>query len=241
MREAMEGFDGEDGERVGSRTPARSVWGLPSSHLPFQLRVSMLWRCAVLLTYECKETPREVDPTAQLDLSLVSHRKDNFTTAHSHSYAPIAFGACRNHAGHCCFLQWKGFARASRLLTVELKGVSHHFPLVETDLTEYMHIVKRASSFVKEKLFYEGTRRLDRSFWKGPSMAPSLLDDYAFLIASLLDLFEAGGQTEWLIWAIQLQETQNTATSRIHKSPITQRALHRGSSVLDSRDRIPRA
>ncbi|MCO5588486.1 hypothetical protein L7F22_042443 [Adiantum nelumboides] len=119
----------------------------------------------------------------------------------------------RPHLDDKVIVAWNGlaisaFARASRMLTIEPKGVSHHFPVVETDLTEYMHIAERASSFIKEKLFDEGTRRLKRSFRKGPSMAPGFLDDYAFLIAGLLDLFEAGGQTKWLFWAIQLQETQ---------------------------------
>jgi hypothetical protein len=35
----------------------------------------------------------------------------------------------------------------------------------------------------------------------GPSQAPGFLDDYAFLILGLLDLFEFGGGIKWLLWA----------------------------------------
>jgi uncharacterized protein YyaL (SSP411 family) len=34
------------------------------------------------------------------------------------------------------------------------------------------------------------------------------LDDYAFMISGLLDLYEFGGEINWLLWAIELQETQ---------------------------------
>jgi len=43
----------------------------------------------------------------------------------------------------------------------------------------------------------------------GPSQAPGFLDDYAFLIKGLLDLFEFGGGIKWLLWATELQETQD--------------------------------
>jgi uncharacterized protein YyaL (SSP411 family) len=32
-------------------------------------------------------------------------------------------------------------------------------------------------------------------------------DDYALLIAGLLDLYEAGGGLQWLQWAVELQDT----------------------------------
>lgn len=120
----------------------------------------------------------------------------------------------RPHLDDKVIVAWNGlaisaFARASRKLRVEPKDMTYHFPVIGTNLAEYLHIAERASSFIQEKLFDEGTKRLRRSFRKGPSMAPGFLDDYAFLIAGLLDLFEAGGQTKWLSWALQLQATQD--------------------------------
>lgn len=121
----------------------------------------------------------------------------------------------RPHLDDKVIVAWNGlaisaFARASRMLLAEPNGSFHHFPVVGSDLHEYLHIAERASSFIKEKLFDEETKHLKRSFRKGPSMAPGFLDDYALLIAGLLDLFEAGGQIKWLSWALQLQETQDT-------------------------------
>lgn len=35
------------------------------------------------------------------------------------------------------------------------------------------------------------------------------MDDYAFVIRGLLDLYETCLEPEWLDWAVQLQETQD--------------------------------
>jgi hypothetical protein len=52
----------------------------------------------------------------------------------------------------------------------------------------------------------------------GPSQAPGFLDDYAFLISGLLDLFEFGGGIKWLLWAETEQGdgTYQTAISGDH-------------------------
>ena len=34
-------------------------------------------------------------------------------------------------------------------------------------------------------------------------------EDYAYLVFGLLELFQAGGDPEWLQWALQLQERQD--------------------------------
>ena len=62
--------------------------------------------------------------------------------------------------------------------------------------------------FIRSKLYNEKSKRLTRSFRMGPSQAPGFLDDYAFLIAGLLDLFEYGGDLKWLQWALELQAAQ---------------------------------
>lgn len=71
-----------------------------------------------------------------------------------------------------------------------------------------MQVAERAATFIRRKLYDEQTHRLQHSFRNGPSKAPGFLDDYAFLISGLLDLYEFGGQTTWLIWATELQDTQ---------------------------------
>jgi uncharacterized protein YyaL (SSP411 family) len=75
---------------------------------------------------------------------------------------------------------------------------------------EYLEAGEKAATFIKTKLYNEKTKRLTRSFRDGPSQAPGFLDDYAFLISGLLDLYECGGDTKWLSWALDLQASQVT-------------------------------
>lgn len=80
---------------------------------------------------------------------------------------------------------------------------------------EYLEVAETAAKFIKNKLYDTQTKRLHHSFRNGPSKAPGFLDDYAFLIAGLLDLYEYGGRTDWLTWAIRLQSTQACVANTI--------------------------
>ena len=80
--------------------------------------------------------------------------------------------------------------------------------MYESQPKEYLEVAEKAASFIRKNLYNEQTRRLEHSFRKGPSKAPGFLDDYAFLISGLLDLYECGGQTCFLVWATELQKTQ---------------------------------
>lgn len=71
-----------------------------------------------------------------------------------------------------------------------------------------LEVAEKAAFFIKSRLYDEPAHRLQHSFRNGPSKAPGFLDDYAFLISGLLDLYECGGRTDWLSWAIDLQDTQ---------------------------------
>ena len=67
----------------------------------------------------------------------------------------------------------------------------------------------QAAEFVLRELRTEDGRML-RS-WRGKSgVAGGVLDDYAFMIAALLDLFEATSELRWLDHAVALQETLDT-------------------------------
>jgi len=120
----------------------------------------------------------------------------------------------RPHLDDKVIVAWNGlaisaFARASRILLTEPPGVRYEFPVTGCHAKEYLAAAERAAHFVKSKLYNEKTKRLTRSFRNGPSKAPGFLDDYAFLIAGLLDLFECGGDYEWLQWALELQTSQD--------------------------------
>jgi uncharacterized protein YyaL (SSP411 family) len=69
----------------------------------------------------------------------------------------------------------------------------------------YAERAQRAASFVLERLRRDG--RLLRSYKQGTAHLDGYLDDYAFLIAGLLDLYEATGTPRWLEQAIALDQT----------------------------------
>uniref|UniRef100_A0A0E0CCP9 Spermatogenesis-associated protein 20-like TRX domain-containing protein n=1 Tax=Oryza meridionalis TaxID=40149 RepID=A0A0E0CCP9_9ORYZ len=71
---------------------------------------------------------------------------------------------------------------------------------------EYLGVAEKAAHFIKEKLYDGSSNRLNHSYRNGPAKAPGFLDDYAFLINGLLDLYEYGGKIEWLMWATHLQD-----------------------------------
>ncbi|KAH9786255.1 Thioredox DsbH domain-containing protein [Citrus sinensis] len=128
------------------------------------------------------------------------------------------------------------FARASKILKSEAESAIFNFPVVGSDRNEfcekwpasvlhgdsfcsksveanerkeYTEVAESAASFIRRHLYDEQTHRLQHSFRNGPSKAPGFLDDYAFLISGLLDLYEFGSGTKWLVWAIELQNTQD--------------------------------
>lgn len=57
-------------------------------------------------------------------------------------------------------------------------------------------------------MYDSATAELRRSYREGPGPIGQA-DDYAFLIQGLLDLYEASGKEEYVLWAVQLQEKQD--------------------------------
>jgi uncharacterized protein YyaL (SSP411 family) len=68
--------------------------------------------------------------------------------------------------------------------------------------TEYARRAARAADFVLERMRKDGELR--RSFKDGQATSSGFLDDYAFVIAGLLDLYEATSETRWLREAMGL-------------------------------------
>ncbi len=66
-----------------------------------------------------------------------------------------------------------------------------------------------AARFIQSKLYDPQSGQLKRRFRAGEVAIDGFLDDYAFLIQGLLDLFEASSHPEWLAWAMRLQEKQD--------------------------------
>jgi uncharacterized protein len=93
---------------------------------------------------------------------------------------------------------WNGltisaFARAAQILNA---------PAYERAATE-------AATFVRSKLYDAGQGRLKRRYVDGEAAIDGFLDDYAFLIQGLLDLYETTFDVRWLTWAVELQQKQD--------------------------------
>ncbi|WVZ67498.1 hypothetical protein U9M48_016566 [Paspalum notatum var. saurae] len=115
----------------------------------------------------------------------------------------------RPHLDDKVIVSWNGlaisaFARASQILKSGPTGTVFNFPVTGCNPVEYLQVAEKAANFIKEKLYDASSKRLHHSYRNGPSKAPGFLDDYAFLINGLLDLYEFGGKIEWLLWADEL-------------------------------------
>jgi uncharacterized protein YyaL (SSP411 family) len=73
------------------------------------------------------------------------------------------------------------------------------------DDSAYLERAERAAEFVWARLRTDG--RLRRAFRNAKAYNPAVLEDYAFLIAGYIDLYEAGHEAVWLDRARDLQAT----------------------------------
>ena len=67
----------------------------------------------------------------------------------------------------------------------------------------------RAADFIRTRLWDPEVMRLYRNFRGSRSTIRGFCEDYAYLIQGLIDLYEAGGDLQWLHWAYQLQGVQD--------------------------------
>jgi uncharacterized protein YyaL (SSP411 family) len=72
------------------------------------------------------------------------------------------------------------------------------------DEPAYAEAASQAAHFILDKMRIDG--RLQRSSLDGVPSGEGYLDDYAFLIAGLIDLYEATGEIDWLQQAITLNQ-----------------------------------
>ncbi|HEX8254459.1 MAG TPA: hypothetical protein VF846_15045, partial [Thermoanaerobaculia bacterium] len=73
----------------------------------------------------------------------------------------------------------------------------------------YVDAASGAARFITTELWNAKTKRLSRRWADGHAGIDALPEDYAFLIAGLLDLFEATYDVQWLERAASLQEQQD--------------------------------
>ena len=68
---------------------------------------------------------------------------------------------------------------------------------------------RRAAGFIRERMWNASTGILLRRYRDGHAEIEGYAEDYAYLIAGLLDLFQADAAPMWLEWAIALQHRQD--------------------------------
>jgi uncharacterized protein YyaL (SSP411 family) len=71
---------------------------------------------------------------------------------------------------------------------------------------KYLDAAQRAAAFLRRELWREGDGTLLRRYRDGEAAVEGFLDDYAFLIAALIDLYETTFDAADLAWAERLAE-----------------------------------
>ncbi|EFN56229.1 hypothetical protein CHLNCDRAFT_145019 [Chlorella variabilis] len=104
---------------------------------------------------------------------------------------------------------WNGmaisaYALASRILPHEQPPAARCFPVEGRPPGDYLQAALQAAAFVRQHLWDGETGRLRRCFTTGPSAVEGFADDYAWMVAGLLDLHSTTGD-----WALQLQGTMD--------------------------------
>src|SRR5262249_52926572 len=94
------------------------------------------------------------------------------------------------------------FARMARLV----RARSAATPGASND---YLDAARRAAEFIRSTMWNHSTGTLLRRYRDGDAAIEGYAEDYAFLIAGLLELFQADPRPAWLEWAIALQRRQD--------------------------------
>ena len=68
----------------------------------------------------------------------------------------------------------------------------------------YLELAREAGKFILSNMYKD--RQLYRSYKEGRAYIPAYLDDYVFVMAGLLDLFEWTGEIEWLKKVVEMDQ-----------------------------------
>ena len=77
------------------------------------------------------------------------------------------------------------------------------------DEPKYCQAAESAARFIQTELYDAKTGELQRRHREGEAAIQGFLEDYAYLIQGLIDLYEASFDVRWLEWAVRLQEKQD--------------------------------
>lgn len=140
--------------------------------------------------HSIKEPSQHFGKSEEQTRELLAHaRRDLFMARAKRPHPPIDDKIVTSWNG----LMISALARASEVL----------------DDPKYLSAAEAAARFVEGKLDDPKSGQLKRRYRAGDASIDGFLDDYAFLIRGLLDLYEASLDTHWLVWAVRLQERQD--------------------------------
>jgi len=80
----------------------------------------------------------------------------------------------------------------------------------------YRDAAEKAAGFIRRELYDDAAGTMKRVYREGPGDAPAFADDYAFLIAGLIDLYEATFDDAHLEFADRLQSKSPHASKAAH-------------------------
>jgi len=108
---------------------------------------------------------------------------------------------------------WNGlmiaaFARASRVLGGSALGTENTENTTE-GTESHLQTALAAATFIRDTMWRAADRRLLRRYRAGDAAIDAYAEDYAYLIFGVLELFQAGGDPQWLAWARELQARQD--------------------------------
>ena len=103
----------------------------------------------------------------------------------------------RPHLDDKILVSWNGLMIASLARGSAILGDDH-----------LLDSARKAALFIKEKLYISKNKSLMRRYRDGESGLDGQLDDYAFLVYGLFELYQADQDPEWLKWAVDLTQKQ---------------------------------
>jgi uncharacterized protein YyaL (SSP411 family) len=110
----------------------------------------------------------------------------------------------RPHLDDKIITAWNGL-----MISALARAVVSSAPCLRDRRPAYREAAIRAAKFVAAELYDESRGVLYRNYREGRGTNEAFAEDYAYLIAGLLDLYEATFDETWLRWADRLQQTMD--------------------------------
>lgn len=110
----------------------------------------------------------------------------------------------RPHLDDKIVVSWNGLAIGGLARLAGAISDTVHAP----QAARYLGAAQGAAAFIRRELYDESSHALRRVYREGPGPVPGFADDYAHLIAGLIDLYEVTFDDSCLSWAVDLQNKQ---------------------------------